>query len=169
MEPNDLFVLEIHEKNRSLINSRPNYETLKYFNPNEIEAIFMALKLKVTKSVPTRKSKCILEGGSDIEKCMDEFFMRKMNCSFPWEQNHFLDQCNSSGDVSKLQMIHTALAYTSEYDKELKSLSCMVQNCEQNDWEVHNFHKEERKLNDSNFLIEVDIISKKVTYLEKLD
>ena len=79
------FLIEIHPKDQSLMNQRYSWENLIYLRKEKFTSI--TFKAEVFQSVKTKENFCNEENSLKITNCYDNFYMLKLNCSFPWLKN----------------------------------------------------------------------------------
>ena len=91
----------------------------------------------LSKNVHTKKYNCRPDSSFKITNCFDEFYMNKLNCSFPWlkSYNGPLQKCGSDNYVKDL-VKHFGRVYNSddEITKQLNEFGCTVPNCESITW-----------------------------------
>ena len=82
----DLLLVEIHPRNQSLMNQEYSWENLDFIKPGRYSLNF--LRPTITKNIQTSKHDCNENNSLQVTKCYDEFYMSKMNCSFPWLKSY---------------------------------------------------------------------------------
>ena len=76
--------------------------------------------------------------------CYDDFYMMKLNCSFPWTsfKNDKYAKCGTQQKISDLvNLINEVNMGSQEIMKEIKDFGCNEQNCHQTTWEMSSFQK----------------------------
>ncbi len=96
---------------------------------------FFELTMEIHEYENTRQRKCYEMKESTHYQCRTELYMKKLNCSFPWQSSSGLEPCNTRQDVAKLVDLVAQMAHrTSDLKRELKSLDCWFQKCNQTSW-----------------------------------
>ena len=70
---------ELHTRNRSIMNQGWTWHRIHAIKPVSNQAYFW--KASIKRRIKTKNYNC-----NDMEqtKCLDDFYMKEMNCSFPW-------------------------------------------------------------------------------------
>ena len=84
--------------------------------------------------------------------CINELYMKMMNCSFPWIENHSLPKCESKQDLATL--IYLITSGNETVASEYKKMECSVHNCIWKRWKAFNSKKSDEK-----FAIELRFIT----------
>ena len=74
-----------------------------------------------------------------MTQCFDEFYMMKLNCSFPWlkSQNDKYPKCGAKHKVNDLvNLINEVNRGTPDIIEEIGDFGCNEQNCQQTNWEI---------------------------------
>ena len=108
-------IAHFHEKGQSTLNYKVEQEQAWKLVPGYgVRNLKSMLQTRIT----SKSYKCNDKGTSSLFQCANEFYMKKLNCSFPWIENHTLTQCNSNGTHD----IDTLLDLFQELQLENKTL-----------------------------------------------
>ena len=103
--------------------------------------------------------------------CYDDFYMMKLNCSFPWTsfKNDKYAKCGTQQKISDLvNLINEVNMGSQEIMKEIKDFGCNEQNCEQTNWEMSSFQKIKLEINDGRSFFKLTFpSSKKISVMEE--
>ena len=75
-------VLELHVDGQSKMNQRFSYHDFYRFQNSMLKQYFVEPSLK--KKIKTKNYNCYEANYMQQNKCLDEFYMSQMNCTFPW-------------------------------------------------------------------------------------
>ena len=79
-----------------------------------------------------------------MTKCYNEFYMMKLNCSFPWIKSTQLPfkTCGSNHKVNDLvNLVNEVNIGTPNLMKELDDFGCNEQNCVKTNWRIASWQK----------------------------
>ena len=79
-----------------------------------------------------------------MTQCFNDFYMMKLNCSFPWlkSQKEKYFKCSAKQRVNDLVNIIDAVNQGSpDIMEEIEDFGCDKQNCEQTNWEMSSWQK----------------------------
>ena len=79
-----------------------------------------------------------------MTQCFNDFYMMKLNCSFPWlkSQKDKYFKCSANQRVNNLvNIINKVNQGSSEMMEEIEDFGCNKQNCEQTNWEMSSWQK----------------------------
>ena len=74
--------LEIHTKNQSKMNYRWSSHDLLHFKDNKWDDYYLETTIK--RKIKTKNYECYESNDMEQTKCLDDFYMSKLNCTFPW-------------------------------------------------------------------------------------
>ena len=102
--------IELHQRNQSKMNHRWKYSNLQYYTDPTI-AQDRYLISSIQKKVKTRNYICDESNAIQVTNCLDEYYMKQLNCSFPWLQMEFHDlkKCWSNHYIDDLKKLVTNL------------------------------------------------------------
>ena len=126
------FLLELHEKGHSTVNQQKNWDSMVWFGR---KGFFLMVKERKINRIRTKNHDCNEKGDSNPSDCLNEYYMEKLGCSFPWLENHHLPKCNNHSDMEKLYnlSIDVANRFEKVWD-EVKNRNCMRENCKALTW-----------------------------------
>ena len=75
-------VLELHVDGQSKMNQRFSYHDFYRFKDSTLKQYFIEPSIK--KKIKTKNYNCYETNFMQQTKCLDEFYMSQMNCTFPW-------------------------------------------------------------------------------------
>ena len=79
-----------------------------------------------------------------MTQCFNDFYMMKLNCSFPWlkSKKDKYSKCSAEHRVNDLvNLINEVNQGTPDVMKEIKDFGCNEQNCQQTNWEMSSWQK----------------------------
>ena len=79
-----------------------------------------------------------------MTQCFNEFYMMKLNCSFPWfkSKNDKYQRCGSKHKVNDLvNIINEVNQGSPDIMEAIEEFGCNEQNCEQTSWEIASWQK----------------------------
>ena len=89
--------------------------------------------MRLSQRIPTKWYKCNPENDSNRRQCLDNFYERKLNCTFPWKKSQqTLQNINQCQNVDQLM----SLVKNISIGNELKGFDCWVENCHQKRWKI---------------------------------
>ena len=78
----DEIVVELHSKDQSRMNQGYSYHDLYRIKDGTREEYFLEPTLK--RKIKTKNYNCDEENYVEQTKCLNHFYMSKLNCTFPW-------------------------------------------------------------------------------------
>ena len=128
--------IEVHPKNQSLVNLDWSWKNVELVRRGQsIKIIFQA---KINTKVNTRKHICNKNNNLKLTNCYDNFYMTKLNCSFPWQKNietGFLQKCGSNDSIYDfLELINHRQEHN--ISKEIADFGCKIPNCKNINWRI---------------------------------
>ena len=139
-------IIEINPKNQSLMNQLFSWEYLTFLKPGTASDHYFAAT--INKFVRTHKYQCNEEINSvKLTSCYDEFYMMKLNCSFPWikTRNNNMEKCGSNRYVQELvDLIKNATDKNHSVSKEIDDFGCNVPNCINTKWQETKTQKNQK-------------------------
>ena len=82
IEKIDQIFVELHSKHQSRMNQGYSYHDLYRIKDGTREEYFLEPTLK--RKIKTRNYNCYEETYMEQNKCLNHFYMSKLNCTFPW-------------------------------------------------------------------------------------
>lgn len=79
-----------------------------------------------------------------MTQCFNDFYMMKLNCSFPWlkSKKEKYSKCGAEHKVNDLvNLINEINLGAPDVMKEIKDFGCNEQNCQQTNWEMSSWQK----------------------------
>ena len=158
--------LEVHAKGDSTANFERNEVQTTWINANGYQAYY---KLEILERLPTRSHRCNQKGNSMPHACVNELYMKVMNCSFPWIGNNTLPKCQSREDMATLTKLQLEWSNgNATLEEEWEKLTCTVPNCAKKHWqsfnEIRQFYRNET---DRKFHIELYFMTWDVTKISE--
>ena len=90
-------------------------------------------------SVNTNHHRCKESNDFKLTKCYNDFYMKKMNCSFPWinSYNRSLRKCGANDYLKDLvDLVNKNYNPSPKYYKEIEDFGCTIPNCQSTTWSV---------------------------------
>ena len=93
---------EVHPREESMMNRLYSKSKLNLIYKGK--NILLSYHPTITRNVNTRYHKCNEDNSNKITSCYDNFYMKKLNCSFPWllEKNTNLNNGGNTGSSSEI-------------------------------------------------------------------
>ena len=124
--------MEHHSRNKSYMNQRWSWHSVDYIKPKKwIEYL---LEHTITKKINTKNYECSETNEVQVTNCLDEFYMSKMNCSFPWLKSYFgsLEKCGNKHHIGDLKALIDNVVMDGKFHPDFKK--CLVPNCVATTW-----------------------------------
>ena len=129
-------LLEVHPRHQSLMNQDYTWENIYYFIQGKV--VWRTFSPTIFKSVNTKHQACNEENSLKVTQCFDDFYMSKINCSFPWlesDNGSGLPKCGSKHKVYDLIRLIKGMADPdNQIHEELSSKGCNIPNCVNTKW-----------------------------------
>ena len=109
----------------------------------------------IEKKINTKKYPCDQDNSVKLTKCFNEFYMKKLNCSFPWSTNDHpnLTTCSEERIKNLVNLANNANIQEEQLMKEIEEFGCTIPNCETTNWKVSSTNSVEfSDLNDYVFI-----------------
>ena len=134
--------VEIHQKDQSKMNNQWKYREVEYVSPPGLfhERYLTSLILK---KIKRRNYHCDESNSVQVTKCLDDFYMRKLNCSFPWLQmtQHLnLQKCWNNHYIEDLKKLMRNVSKIREKHSE-EVQQCLSPNCVRTKWKTLKYEK----------------------------
>ena len=144
---------EVHPREESMMNRLYSKSKLNLIYKGK--NILLSYHPTITRNVNTRYHKCNEDNSIKITSCYDNFYMKKLNCSFPWLVQHknlnggsgtpkpfdmskspiMYKKCGHDHHIDKLvEIIKATSNPNDELTKELEDFGCTIPNCETTEW-----------------------------------
>ena len=96
-------IIETHSKGQSLMNQIFSWESVNMIKPGVSSTRYWNAVIK--QKTKTHNYDCHENNSMKLTKCYDEFYMRKLGCSFPWFTNYegTLPTCSFNNYISTLE------------------------------------------------------------------
>ena len=135
-------LMEIHQKDLGRHNREISWEqTHKITNGMTHDFTF---KGSIFRTVRTNKHLCDIKNQAKHTKCFNNYYMSKLNCSFPWmkESLNDLPKCGANDKVQDLvDLIIKIDNEDPETLDELQEIGCTLENCKIAKWQPIKFHQ----------------------------
>ena len=94
--------VELQSKNQSRMNERYSFHDLYPVVNGSIKRYY--LEPIINRKINTRNYKCYEENNVEQTKCLNHFYMSKLNCTFPWLKStrQSLEKCGSKHLIKDL-------------------------------------------------------------------
>ena len=91
------------------------------------------------RKIKTKNHECCETNDMKMTKCLDDFYIRKLNCTFPWLNNVILgslEKCGSKHYIYDLMELINIVAKGENISNEVEK--CLVPNCATASWRMMN-------------------------------
>ena len=151
---------ELHSKDQSLLPQEFPEDRIYRLKEN-VHARYR-IKPTINQNLKTRRQDCKVNNSVKVKKCFDNFYMSKLNCTFPWLGNSTTKTCGSEEKIIDLMrlMKHSGNVNSSLYG-EMIDFGCKVPNCREKIWTITKTESFNFKQNGSR--IDLDFSSSKVS------
>ena len=129
---NEWILVEHHSRNQSYMNQGWPWHYIEYIKPKKwIDYYWEAT---VTKKINTKNHECYESNHMQMTNCLNEFYMSKMNCSFPWLKSNFgsLEKCGNKHYIGDLKTLIDNVVMDGKFNPD--SRRCLVPNCVSIKW-----------------------------------
>ena len=133
------YVIDVHERFQTMMNQEYSYDMLRELYPQQFAIYYY--KPVINTKVKTKNYQCNEENSNKLYPCFDEFYMSKLNCSFPWllHYNGTLQNCGSKQYIKDFINLITSVAHSRDkYINDLRYHGCDVPNCKTTQWKMTN-------------------------------
>ena len=96
-------LIETHSKDQSVMNQIFSWQNVNTIKPGMTSSRYWNAVIR--KKTKTHKYACHENNSMKVTECYDEFYMRKLGCSFPWFTNYegTLPTCSFNNYISTLE------------------------------------------------------------------
>lgn len=127
------------------VQGKINHQTIKNLILAVDGMIFnFTLQATMIKKVNTKKYTCDETNSMKVTNCYNEFYMHKLNCSFPWIEAEHLsyERCGPSQKIKDLvNLANNANIEDEKLMEELKDFGCIIPNFQEIKWSVSSWQK----------------------------
>ena len=124
----EAILIEIHSRGQSFMNQKWKWHYIEFAKPKTW--IDYYLEESVMKKIKTKHYNCNESNNIQMTNCLNEFYMSKLNCSFPWLKYRFqnFEKCGNKHYIRDLKVLIDGVVngdgiQTSDAEK------CLVPNC----------------------------------------
>ena len=135
----DYYLIDVHELFQTMMNQEYSYGMLRELQKRKF--IQYHYKPVINAKVKTKNYQCNEKNSNKFNPCFDEFYMSKLNCSFPWLKNYngTLQKCGSKQYIKDFINLITSVAHSRDkYINDLRYHGCDVPNCKTTQWKMTN-------------------------------
>lgn len=126
------FFVQLHEKDQSSVHQLKQGNSIVWFGQ---KGTYLTVQMRAVNRIRTRRHNCNETGNSTPHQCVNEFYMEKLGCSFPWISYEKFPKCDNFSDMERLYNLSVKIANrNSDLWEELKSKDCMRESCQQIRW-----------------------------------
>ena len=154
--------VEIHQKDQSKLKYKLKYSDQQYLNPQDMYHEKYLASLREIK-LKRRNYNCDESNSVQLAKCLDEFYMKKLNCSFPWLQTEQLNlqKCWNNHYIDDLKKLMKNVSKIHEERSE-EVEQCLTPNCVMTKWKTLKYEKFQMKSYDESGMVDFIIDSSQV-------
>ena len=150
---------ELHQINQSKMNQKWKYSNLQYYlDPTIAQDTYLTSSIQ--KKVKTRNYTCDESNTIRVTNCLDKYYMKQLNCSFPWQQTEFQDlkMCWSKHYIDDLkELVKNVSKINVKHSEEVEQ--CLVPNCVTTKWKTLKKEKMESEESMANFIIDSTMVN----------
>ena len=150
---------EVHQRNQSKMNQKWKYSNLQYYlDPTVAQDTYLTSSIQ--KKVKTRNYTCDESNTIQVTNCLDEYYMKQLNCSFPWIKTEFQDlkMCWSKHYIDDLkELVKNVSKIHVKHSEEVEH--CLVPNCVTTKWKTLKKEKMESEECMANFIIDSTMVN----------
>lgn len=97
----DIYV-ELHSKDQSKMNQGWSYHDFYRLKSRKMEKYYLEPSIK--RNIKTKNYNCYEKSDMEQTNCLNNFYMSKMNCSFPWlvQTNESKEKCGAKNFIKDL-------------------------------------------------------------------
>ena len=102
VEKFDKIYVELHAKDQSKMNQGWSYHDLYSLKIKKYETYYLEPTIK--RNIKTRNYNCYENNDMEQTNCLNNFYMSKMNCTFPWLVStiQFREKCGAKNFIRDL-------------------------------------------------------------------
>ena len=122
------------------------YEVIFNFKSQKNSFYSKISQATIMKRVNTKKHQCVEDNSFKLAKCYDDFYMKKISCSFPWLKSYSgpLRKCGSDDKIKDLvELVNQVNLREPNIIKEIKDFGCSTSNCEEVKWSISSWQRAE--------------------------
>ena len=145
-----VYLVNVHEPFQSIMNQEYTFKSLKEVQPNQYVLYYFTPIIEI--KAKTKHYQCDENNAIKLNPSFDEFYMAKMNCSFPWlsSYNGTLQKCGSKHYIQDFSKLIASVSHAKEkYSNELTYHGCNIPNCMTTNWKMVNSEIYDSKANNS--------------------
>ena len=152
------YFYELHQKSNSKMNNKWKYFDVQYINELNITHETYLVS-SIQKKIKSRNYNCDESNTVQITKCMDEFYMKEMNCSFPWLHAEYLNlqKCWKNHNIDDLKNLVKKVSKIHENHSE-EVEKCLTPNCIMTKWKTKKYVKFKYVEDSVNFIIDSSMV-----------
>ena len=135
----EAILIEIHSRGQSFMNQKWKWHFIEFAKPKTW--IDYYLEESVMKKIKTKHYNCNESNNIQMTNCLNEFYMSKLNCSFPWLKYPYgiLEKCGNKHYIDDLKDL---IDHVVNRDGILADAEkCIIPNCVTTKWnaKAHTF------------------------------
>ena len=145
-----VYLVNVHEPFQSIMNQEYTFKSLKEVQPNQYVLYYFTPIIEI--KAKTKHYQCDENNAIKLNPSFDEFYMAKMNCSFPWlsSYNGTLQKCGSKHYIQDFSKLIASVSHgRKKYENELTYHGCNIPNCMTTNWKMVNSEIYDSKANNS--------------------
>ena len=127
-------LLELHAEGQSKMNQRYSYHDFYRFKDSELKQYFIEPSLKT--KIKTKNYNCYEKNDMHQADCLNDFYMKKLNCTFPWikSSQKSLEKCGDRHYINDLIDLVDGVAKGENLSNEVQK--CLIPNCATTSWKI---------------------------------
>ena len=152
-------IAELHSKDQSLLPQEFPEDRIYRLKEN-VHARYR-IKPTINQNLKTRRQDCKVDNTGKVKKCFDEFYVSKLNCTFPWLSNSTKTCGSEEKIIDLMRLMKDSGNVNSSLYGEMIDFGCKVPNCREKIWTITKTESFNFKQNGSR--IDLDFSSSKVS------
>ena len=128
----EAILVEVHSRGQSLMNQGWKWHYIEFAKPKTW--IDYYLEESITKKIKTKHYDCNESNNIQMTNCLNEFYMSKLNCSFPWLKYSFgnLEKCGNKHYIHDFKDLIDSVVNSGGILTDAEK--CLVPNCVTTKW-----------------------------------
>ena len=125
---------ELHAKDQSKMNHRWSFHDTYWFK-EDMAVVYLVEQFLKTK-IKTKNYDCYEQNDMKQKTCMDDFYMKKLNCTFPWikPNDESRQKCGSQHYINDLIDLIDDVVKGNNLSQDVKK--CLIPNCVTTEWKI---------------------------------
>ena len=129
-----IFYKEFHGKGQSRMNQGWTYHDLFELKVWKLEIYYVESSIR--RKIKTKNYNCYEKNDMHQADCLNDFYMKKLNCTFPWikSSQKSLEKCGDRHYINDLINLVDGVAKGENVSNEVQK--CLIPNCATTSWKI---------------------------------